>query len=259
MYETLELTKQGRTGYLKLNRPQAMNAMSGTMMKELADCFEALHHDSTLQVLVIHGEGKAFSAGGDIKEMMDPANPMDIDSVMVDVSRLAKALYTLPQVTIAAIHGASAGLAFSMALACDHIIAEENSKLAMNFIGIGLVPDGGGHFFLKERVGTAKAQHMIWAGQVLKAHDALAKGIIDEVTAEGRSMEYANDYVEQTLASPVKAKLATKHILHHLKVAELEQVLELEASAQSTMRKSTDHLEGIQAFVEKRKPQFQGK
>ncbi len=259
MYETLELTKQGRTGYLKLNRPQAMNAMSGTMMKELADCFEALHHDSTLQVLVIHGEGKAFSAGGDIKEMMDPANPMDIDSVMVDVSRLAKALYTLPQVTIAAIHGASAGLAFSMALACDYIIAEENSKLAMNFIGIGLVPDGGGHFFLKERVGTAKAQHMIWAGQVLKAHDALAKGIIDEVTAEGRSMEYANDYVEQTLASPVKAKLATKHILHHLKVAELEQVLELEASAQSTMRKSTDHLEGIQAFVEKRKPQFQGK
>lgn len=259
MYETLELTKQGRTGYLKLNRPQAMNAMSGTMMKELADCFEALHHDSTLQVLVIHGEGKAFSAGGDIKEMMDPANPMDIDSVMVDVSRLAKALYTLPQVTIAAIHGASAGLAFSMALACDHIIAEENSKLAMNFIGIGLVPDGGGHFFLKERVGTAKAQHMIWAGQVLKAYDALAKGIIDEVTAEGRSMEYANDYVEQTLASPVKAKLATKHILHHLKVAELEQVLELEASAQSTMRKSTDHLEGIQAFVEKRKPQFQGK
>lgn len=259
MYETLELTKQGRTGYLKLNRPQAMNAMSGTMMKELADCFESLHHDSTLQVLVIHGEGKAFSAGGDIKEMMDPANPMDIDSVMVDVSRLAKALYTLPQVTIAAIHGASAGLAFSMALACDHIIAEENSKLAMNFIGIGLVPDGGGHFFLKERVGVPKAQQMIWAGQVLKAHDALAKGIIDEVTAEGRSMEYANAYVEQTLASPVKAKLATKHILHQLNVAELEQVLEMEASAQSAMRKSTDHLEGIQAFVEKRKPAFQGK
>lgn len=259
MFETIELTKQGRTGYLKLNRPQAMNAMSGTMMKELAECFESLHHDPELQVLVIHGEGKAFSAGGDIKEMMDPDNPMDIDSVMVDVSRLAKALYTLPQVTIAAIHGASAGLAFSIALACDHIIAEENSKLAMNFIGIGLVPDGGGHFFMKERVGSPKAQQMIWAGQILKAHDALAKGIIDEVTAEGRSMEYANAYVEQTLASPVKAKLATKHILHQLKVGELEKVLELEAAAQSAMRKSTDHLEGIQAFVEKRKPEFQGK
>lgn len=259
MFETIELTKQGRTGYLKLNRPQAMNAMNGTMMKELAECFESLHHESTLQVLVIHGEGKAFSAGGDIKEMMDPENPMDIDSVMVDVSRLAKALYTLPQITVAAIHGASAGLAFSIALACDHIIAEENSKLAMNFIGIGLVPDGGGHFFMKERVGSPKAQQMIWAGQILKAHDALAKGIIDEVTAEGRSMESANAYVEQTLASPVKAKLATKHILHQLKVGELEKVLELEAAAQSAMRKSTDHLEGIQAFVEKRKPEFQGK
>ena len=259
MFETIELTKHGRTGYLKLNRPQAMNAMNGKMMKELAECFESLHHEPELQVLVIHGEGKAFSAGGDIKEMMDPDNPMDIDSVMLDVSRLAKALYTLPQITVAAIHGASAGLAFSIALACDHIIAEENSKLAMNFIGIGLVPDGGGHFFMKERVGSPKAQQMIWAGQILKAHDALAKGIIDEVTAEGRSLEYADAYVEQTLASPVKAKLATKHILHQLKVGELEKVLELEAAAQSAMRKSTDHLEGIQAFVEKRKPEFQGK
>ncbi|MBZ5202437.1 enoyl-CoA hydratase [Planomicrobium chinense] len=259
MYETIELTKQGRIGYLKLNRPQAMNAMSGKMMKELADCFESLLADSTLHVLIIHGEGRAFSAGGDIKEMMDPENPMDIDLVMKDVSRLAKSLYTLPQITVAAIHGASAGLGFSLALACDHIIAEENSKLAMNFIGIGLVPDGGGHFFMKERVGVPKAKQLIWSGQILKAHDSLAKGLIDEVTAEGLALEHAETYAEQALQSPVKARLASKHILHQLKVGELEQVLEMEAAAQSAMRKSADHLEGIQAFVEKRKPEFHGK
>ncbi|QHJ71920.1 enoyl-CoA hydratase [Planococcus halotolerans] len=258
MYETIRLEKQGRVGHVVLNRPNSMNAMNGQMMKELAECFESLHNDNTLHVVKIYGAGRAFSAGGDIKEMMDPNNPMDIELVMKDVSRLSKALYTLPQVTIAVIHGASAGLGFSMALACDHVIAEENSKLAMNFIGIGLVPDGGGHFFMKERVGVPKAKEIIWAGQTLKAHDALAKGLIEEVTAEGRAMEHAENYANEVLSSPVLAKLASKNILHTLKLPELEQVLEMEASAQSAMRKSKDHLEGIQAFVQKRKPEFVG-
>ncbi|TWT11151.1 enoyl-CoA hydratase [Planomicrobium sp. CPCC 101079] len=259
MYETIQLIKKDRVGHLVLNRPKSMNAMTGLMMKELADCFESLLQDGSLQVLVIRGEGRAFSAGGDIKEMMDPDRPMDIDVVMKDVSRLAKALYTLPQITIASIHGASAGLGFSMALACDYIIAEEGSKLAMNFIGIGLVPDGGGHFFLKERVGVPKAKQIIWAGQTLKAHDAMAKGLVDEVTAEGRALEHAEAYAQEMLMSPLRAKLASKHALHQLKIGELDKMLEMEAAAQSAMRKSEDHLEGIQAFVEKRKPEFTGK
>ncbi|TWT24275.1 enoyl-CoA hydratase [Planomicrobium sp. CPCC 101110] len=259
MYETIRLAKDGRIGHLIMDRPKSMNAMNGLMMKEMADCFESLLQESTVQVLVIRGEGRAFSAGGDIKEMMDPDHPMDIDAVMKDVSRLAKALYMLPQITIAAIHGASAGLGFSMALACDHIIAEESSKLAMNFIGIGLVPDGGGHFFLKERVGVPKAKQIIWAGQTLKAHDAMAKGLVDEVTAEGRALEHAKAYAQEALASPLRAKLASKHALHQLKIGELEKMLEMEAAAQSAMRKSEDHLEGIKAFVEKRKPEFTGK
>ncbi|RNF39422.1 enoyl-CoA hydratase [Planococcus salinus] len=258
MYETIELNKEGRTAHLIMKRPKSMNAMNGKMMKELADCFDSLLQDYTVQVLIIHGEGKAFSAGGDIKEMMDPDQPMDMSLVMEDLKRLSKALYTLPQITIAAIHGASAGLGFSIALACDHVIAEENSKLAMNFIGIGLVPDGGGHFFLKERVGVPKAKQLIWAGQTLKAHDALAKGLIDEVTAEGRALEHAEAYAKEVLASPVRAKLESKNILHQLKVDELEKVLEREAAAQTAMRQSEDHLEGIQAFVEKRKPAFKG-
>lgn len=258
MYETIRLEKQGRIGHVVLNRPNSMNAMNGQMMKELADCFELLKSDSTLQVVKIYGEGRAFSAGGDIKEMIDPNNPMNIDLVMKDVTRLAKALYTLPQITIAIIHGASAGLGFSMALACDHVIAEENSKLAMNFIGIGLVPDGGGHFFMKERVGVPKAKEIIWAGQTLKAHDALAKGLIEEVTAEGRAIEHAETYISEVLSSPVLSMLSTKNILHTLKLPELEKVLDMEANAQSAMRKTKDHLEGIQAFVEKRKPNFIG-
>ncbi|AQQ52542.1 enoyl-CoA hydratase [Planococcus lenghuensis] len=259
MYETIELTKEGRIARLVLNRPASMNAMNTVMMKEIADCLESLHADNSVQVLIISGSGRAFSAGGDIKAMLDTENPMDFGPAMENVSRLARALYTLPQISVAAVHGAAAGLGFSMALACDHLIAEENSKLAMNFIGIGLVPDGGGHFFMKERVGVPKAKELIWSGQVMKAHDALAKGLIDEVTAEGKVQEQAEAYAEYILAAPVRAMLASKRILHSQKLEELEQVLAMEAETQGDMRTSADHMEGIKAFTEKRKPKFEGK
>ncbi|MFX3673777.1 MAG: enoyl-CoA hydratase [Paenisporosarcina sp.] len=257
-YETLTMEINGRLATMTLNRPQSMNAMNGTMMKEIADALERMQDEKNVQVLLIKGEGRAFSAGGDIKAMLDPNSPLDIDTVMVDVTRLAKALYMLPMITIASVHGAAAGLGLSLVLGCDVVIAEENSKLAMNFIGIGLVPDGGGHFFLKERVGIPKAKQLIWSGKVLNGHEALAIGLIDEVTAEGRAFKHAEDVAANFLSSPVKAMLASKQILHIQHVHELERVLALESSAQSAMRRSKDHMEGIQAFVEKRKPSFIG-
>lgn len=257
-YQTVVLKKEGRLAHLTLNRPKSMNAMDDVMMKELADVFESLQDDRTVQVLVINGEGRAFSAGGDIKKMVDPNNPMDIGKVMVDVSRLAKALYSLPQITIAVVHGAAAGLGFSVVLGCDYIIAEEDSKLAMNFIGIGLVPDGAGHFFLKERVGIPEAKKLIWSGKVMNGTEAIGKGLIDEVVTEGKAVEYGEAYAQKLLASPIAAMIASKRILHEQKMAELDNILEMESEAQVAMRKTADHLEGIQAFVEKRKPVFKG-
>lgn len=259
MYTTVELKKEGRLAHLTLNRPASMNAMDSVMMKELADVFEELKSDVSVQVLVIQGAGRAFSAGGDIKAMLNPDSPMDIGSVMVDVSRLAKALYTLPQVTIAVVHGAAAGLGFSLVLGCDYIIAEEDSKLAMNFIGIGLIPDGAGHFFLKERVGVPQAKSLIWSGKVMNGQEALEKGLIDEVTAQGTGGERGEAFAHKLLASPIAAMIASKNILHAQKTKELESVLAMESEAQVAMRKTADHLEGIQAFVGKRKPEFIGK
>lgn len=257
-YQTVVLKKEGRLAHLTLNRPKAMNAMDDVMMKELADVFESLQNDHAVQVLVINGEGGAFSAGGDIKKMVDPNNPMDIGKVMVDVSRLAKALYSLPQITIAVVHGAAAGLGFSLVLGCDYIIAEEESKLAMNFIGIGLVPDGAGHFFLKERVGVPEAKKLIWSGKVMSGTEAIEKGLIDEAVVVGEAAEYGEVYAQKLLASPIAAMIASKKILHKQKIVELENVLKMESEAQVLMRNTADHMEGIQAFVEKRKPIFKG-
>ncbi|MET3576575.1 enoyl-CoA hydratase [Bhargavaea ullalensis] len=257
-YETIRLEREGRLAQVVLNRPNAMNAMNDTMMRELADAFEELKEDRKVQLVIIRGEGRAFSAGGDIKQMTDPESPMDIGKVMVDVSRLAEALYTLPQVTIAAISGASAGLGFSMALGCDVVIAEESSKLAMNFIGIGLVPDGAGHFFLKERIGVPKAKQLIWTGEVMTAEKAKSLGLIDEVVPDGAAANHAKSMAGQLLKTPISAMIASKGILHTPKLEELRSVLQLESDAQQAMRQTADHREGISAFVEKRKPIFKG-
>ncbi|MDI2586753.1 enoyl-CoA hydratase [Psychrobacillus sp. NEAU-3TGS] len=258
MYNTLRLEKEGRIATLTLNRPEAMNSMNEMMMQELAVCLESLKEDTSIQVLLLRGEGRAFSAGGDIKAMINTENPFNIEEAMEYVSRIALALYTLPQITIASVHGAAAGLGFSMVLGCDIVIAEENSKLAMNFIGIGLVPDGGGHFFLKERVGVSKAKQLIWSGQLLKGIEAKELGLVDEVASDSLGWATATSYAQKLLQSPIAAMIASKEILHASKKEELQSILKQEAITQTAMRKTADHIEGINAFVAKRKPAFQG-
>ncbi len=259
MFQTLELTKKDRIATLTFNRPSSMNAMDDVMMKELADAFEELKSETSIQVLLIKGAGRTFSAGGDIKKMIDPESPMDMVDVMQHITRLAKTLYLLPQITIATIHGSAAGLAFSLALGCDVIVAEEDSKLAMNFIGIGLVPDGGGHFFLKERIGATNAKKMIWGGEVLDAKTAKSAGLIDELVPSGQAEAAATQLAQALLTSPIQAMIASKKILHESNRAELEHILQIESESQVAMRNTADHLEGIRAFVEKRQPSFTGK
>lgn len=258
-FSTITLEKLERRATLTLNRPHAMNAMDGVMMRELAECFEALQQEQEIQILVIRGEGKVFSAGGDIKAMLDPDKPLDINEAMVYLTRIVKAYYQLPMIVIAAVHGASAGLGFSLALGADIVVACENSKLAMNFIGIGLIPDGGGHFFMKERVGTVKAKQMIWEGKVLTASEAHDEGLIDYVAPDGTVFAITDQLVGKMLASPIVSMITTKKILHAQNLPQLESVLSMEAEGQAAMRKTADHLEGIHAFVEKRAPAFVGK
>lgn len=258
-YETIVLEVLDRKATLTFNRPNAMNAMDFTMMRELADCFEALHSEEDVQVLVIKGAGKVFSAGGDVKMMFASNDLTDFGDIMGHISRLVKAYYTLPMITVAQIHGASAGLGFSLALGSDIIVAEDTSKLAMNFIGIGLIPDGGGHFFMKERVGVPKAKQMIWEGKVLNGEEALSLGLIDYNVPSGTAAATVDQIVGKLLASPIVAMLESKKILHSARLPELEAVLDGEAKGQTVMRQTKDHLEGIAAFVGKRTPEFVGK
>lgn len=258
-YNTIELTLKDRHAVLALKRPDALNAMNVLMLNELADCFERLKEEKDIQVLVIKGEGRAFSAGGDIKMMLDADELQDFQDIMDTITRMVLAFYQLPMITIAKVHGAAAGLGFSLAIASDYVVAEENSKLAMNFIGIGLIPDGGGHFFMKERVGVTKAKQIIWEGKPMNGEEALRLGLVDAVVKDGEAEAYVQQFVEKILSSPILAMLETKQIYHAARLPELKNILAREAEGQSKMRKTKDHLEGIKAFVEKRTPRFTGK
>lgn len=258
MSKQIETVIDGRLATVTFNQPETMNAMDGEMMKELADTVEELKNNSSVHVVLFRGAGKAFSSGGNVKAMLDPRGPMNMEEVMVHLSKLALSLYTMPQITIASVHGAAAGLGCSIAIACDIVIAEESSKIAMNFIGIGLLPDGGGHFFLKERVGTAKAKQLIWSGEVLDGKRAAQVGLVDQVVPDGEAWNAAQQRAQQLLHSPTASMAFSKKILHASGLEELKKIVELEAEGQAAMRKTSDHQEGIRAFVEKRRPSFTG-
>jgi 2-(1,2-epoxy-1,2-dihydrophenyl)acetyl-CoA isomerase len=257
-YETVKLHKEGRVARLLLNRPKSLNALDAGLMKDLLNALKEVKADPEVSILVLTGEGKGFSSGGDIKSMLMLSGEEQFSGIMDTISELVMTLYSMPKVVVTGIHGAAAGLGFSLALASDYILCEEDSKLAMNFIGIGLIPDGGSHFLLQERLGTHKAKRLIWNGKVFEGQEALMKGLVDEALPSGKLKDGIERYIKQCLAAPTKAMLKTKEVYVSLNKERLQHALELEKEGQWLMRQTGDHQEGIRAFVEKRRPEFKG-
>ena len=241
---------------IHLNRPDKMNSMNQPMLEELAFTMEEVSK-SDAQIVVLTGEGKAFSAGGDIQMMLDQDEPKKFKDVMAAIEKAVKAFYSMPKITIAALNGAAAGLGLSLALAADYVLAQKEAKVAMNFIGIGLIPDGGGHYFMEQRLGTHLAKQVIWEGKVMQATEAKQLGLVDSTTDDLQSA--VNQHVEKLSHSPLLAMIQTKKIYREENLGKLEAYLAQETSGQIEMRQTEDHQEGIKAFMEKRKPDFQGK
>lgn len=255
---TVLVTYSERTATVAMNRPEAMNALNPQMLNDFIFALKEVSENEDVDVVILKGNGNAFSAGGDIKMMLAPDKEDGFNDLMDGISELVTTLYFMPKLTISAIHGAAAGLGLSIALATDHLIADSESKVAMNFIGIGLIPDGGGHFFLERRLGEVGAKELIWEGRVLTALEAKEKGLIHEI-ADGTLEQAVERKVQGWLKSPVQAMIKTKKILSEKNRPLLIKMLEIEKAAQFKMRQTADHQEGIKAFVEKRRPNFIGK
>lgn len=256
--EMIEVTLSGRVAVVALNRPESLNALNLQLVKELTSVLKEISENESIDIVVLKGNGRGFSSGGDIKMMLNSDDGTGFSELMDQVSELIPTLYFMPKLTISAIHGAAAGLGLSIALATDYRIADAESKIAMNFVGIGLVPDGGGHYLLESNLGIVAAKELIWEGKIMKAPEALEKKLIDAV-AEDSLDTAVEQKVQAWLNSPIKAMIASKKILTEKNRPQLLDVLKKEKDAQLQLRQTHDHQEGINAFVEKRKPTFIGK
>jgi len=259
---TTRLEKSEQVATITLNRPDHMNTINAIMLNELVSHFEDVSLDEEIRVVIFTGEGRAFSAGADITDIdeflglqKELAENQDTLKLM---NRVALAIRFTPKPIVAAVNGVAAGGAANLVLACDIIVASEKAKLAEVFINIGLVPDGGGTYFLPERIGYHRAAEIFFTGKILSAQEALDLGLYNRVVPPEEVMSTARGVAQELAQKPPLALAAGKAILNREAVPRLRAYLEDEACAQRAMFKTQDAREGITAFFEKRKPNFTG-
>jgi enoyl-CoA hydratase/carnithine racemase len=256
--DKLNIKVKNRVATVALNRPEQLNALDMEMLKVLVCRLKEISETDDIDIVVLTGNGRAFSSGGDINWLNTHESENEFSLFMDCINELSMTLYGMPKLTICAVSGAAAGLGLSLALATDYIIADKSGKFVMNFIGIGLIPDGGGHFFLEKRIGETKAKQLIWEGKKLGAEEALQLGLIQEV-AQADLQTALENVIKEWLSRPVQAMIRTKKIMAEKNRPQLLKVLELEKYGQFKMRETFDYKEGLQAFLEKRAPKFIGK
>ncbi|UOQ43524.1 enoyl-CoA hydratase [Halobacillus salinarum] len=242
--------------YLQLARGEKMNALHVEMLEEFAAAIKEIK-EMEAQVLVLSGKGEGFCAGGDVAMMEQAADPETYDKVMDAIETIVTNIYTMPKIVISAVHGPVVGLGLSIALSADYIMADPDSMISMNFIGVGLIPDGGGHFWLQQRLGSHRAKQFAWDGQELRAKQAYDHQLVD-IVVNGDLHEEAEALALNWSRRPLKAMIATKQIYHQHGLDQLLQYLSNERQAQWKLRGTEDHQEGVKAFLEKRKPNFKG-
>ncbi|KAF0250142.1 MAG: enoyl-CoA hydratase/isomerase family [bacterium] len=261
-YKTLLFEVDENIAKIVLNRPEAMNALSTDLATELIEVFQDLATKDNIRAVILTATGRAFSAGGDVKQMstvLGEDAPAKFRLALDIYHRLILLMRQLPKPIIAAVNGVAAGAGFNLALACDVRIAAEAAKFSQAFIRIGLIPDFGGTFFLPRIVGLAKAMELMMTGELIDAEKAQQLGIVNLVVKGDELNATAGFFAKQAAELPTVAIGRLKKLLDSSFTSSLSEQLELEAEMQMQSSCTADFAEGVRAFVEKRQPKFLGK
>jgi len=256
---SIELKIENNVALISLNRPEVFNSFNREMALLLQTLLDNCNDDSNVRVIVITGNGKAFCAGQDLKEVTDPElNPGFRKILEEHYNPIIQKIRTIEKPIIAAVNGVAAGAGANIALACDIVIASEQASFIQAFSKIGLVPDSAGTFFLPRLIGFQKASALMILGDKVSALEALNLGMIYKIFPVGLFEEELKTLAENLAQMPTKAIGLTKRLLNQSMNNNLEQQLKLESDLQIEASSSYDYNEGVTAFVEKRKPEFKG-
>ena len=253
--------QEGNVASITLNRPEAKNAFSSTMIGLWRDSLERARSDSSVRVVILTGNGDTFCSGGDIRDMAEgKLTSWDMKNFLWEgVHRIVLAMEDLDKPVIAAVNGAAMGAGLDMALMCDMRLCSDRARLGESYILMGLVPGDGGAFFLPRLVGVAKAMELLLTGEAIDPGEALRIGLVNRVVPHESLMDEAMKLARKIAAMPPQAVRMMKRAVYQSLGAPLRTHLDYISSQLSLLSETEDHREAARSFLEKRKPLFTGR
>jgi 2-(1,2-epoxy-1,2-dihydrophenyl)acetyl-CoA isomerase len=254
------LNIQDNIGFITLNRPEVFNSFNREMALDMQAALDKCADDDSVRVIVIKGAGKAFCAGQDLKEVTTPELMPGFRKILEEhYNPIIEKIRLVKKPVVAAVNGVAAGAGANIALACDIVVANENAAFIQAFSKIGLVPDSAGTFFLPRLVGFQKASALMMLGDKVSAREAFEMGMIYKFYPVALFDEEVEKLAATLSKMPTHAIALTKQLLNKSMVNDLQQQLEMESDLQIEASDSYDYNEGVNAFIEKRQPDFKGR
>jgi enoyl-CoA hydratase/carnithine racemase len=251
---------------ITLNMPEKRNPISDVAVVDaICEAFDAADRDISVRCVILTGAGTAFSAGGDLKQMrpdsggLRSSNPVETRrNYKYGIQRLPLMFQALEVPVVAAVNGHAIGAGLDLATMCDIRVAAESAKFAESFVKLGIIPGDGGAWLLPRIIGFSRATELALTGEMIDAAEALKIGLVSHVVADDQLMAKAKAVAGKIAANPPHAVRMTKRLLREGQMADLKNILEMSAAMQSLAHNTSDNDEAINAFIEKRTPNFTG-
>lgn len=260
MSETIQFEKKDGVARIALNRPKVFNSFNKEMALALQAALADCEADEHIKVVILTGNGKAFSAGQDLNEITDPNKDFGLEEIVdKHYNPIVMAIYNLSKPVIAAVNGVAAGAGANIALLCDITVAKESASFIQVFSKINLIPDSGGTYVLQRLIGFQKAIALALLGDKISASEADRMGMIYKSIPDEDFETSVNKIAKKIAALPRQGVMYTKKLYNLGLHNDLENQLKLESKYQTIAGNTADYKEAITAFVEKREPKFTGK
>jgi len=257
-YNYIKLNTSDSVLHISLNRPDILNSFNREMAMEMQEALDFAEQTESVRAIYLTGEGKAFCAGQDLAEAISKEGPELQKIVKEHYNPIILRIRTLEKPVVCGVNGVAAGAGANIALACDVVIAVKSASFIQAFSKIGLIPDSGGTFFLPRLIGWQKASALIMLGDKIGAEEAERMGMIYKWVEDGE-LQQAVDIAVRLAAMPTKGLGLSKRALNSSMTNDLQTQLDLEEKLQTLAGKTDDYKEGVNSFLEKRKPEFKGR